>query len=128
MSLQSQLFRSDPKLEGAASSNPDHVLPGAVGEHVAKIQQALILLDGAVIDPAELAAKRYGPSTANAVLAYKQKRKIINHSYQSQADNIVGIMTMAALDKEMRQREQTPTTAEIIVCRVGKTPPPASSS
>src|SRR5262245_56804188 len=81
MSLQSQSFRGDPKLEAAAVSHPAHIVPGAVGEDVAKIQQALILLDGADIDSGELASKRYGPSTANAVLSYKKKRNIINHSW-----------------------------------------------
>ena len=119
MGLQSRLFRGDPKLEAAAVSVSAHVTPGATGDHVAKIQFALMRLDEAPLDQ----DGTYGPQTAAAVLAYKQKRNIINRSYQTQADNIVGIMTMAALDKEMRQREQTPTTAEIIVCRVGRTPP-----
>jgi hypothetical protein len=118
MGLQSTLFRGDPKLEAAAVSPQDHILPGAVGEHVGKIQQALLEVDGAVVDPAELAAKRYGPSTASAVLSYKQKRAIINRSYQTQADNIVGIMTMAALDEEMLAREQAPVMAEMIRCRM----------
>ena len=118
MSLQSKLFRGDPKLEAAATSPPDHILPGAAGSHVAKIQQALIELDGAIINPGELVAKQYGPSTAAAVLSYKQKRAIVNRSYQTQADNIVGIMTMAALDREMLNREQAPVVAEMIRCRV----------
>jgi hypothetical protein len=118
MSLQSQLFRGDSKLDEAAVSHPAHIVPGAVGEHVAKIQQALGVLDSVVIDSGELAAKRYGPSTANAVLSYKKKRNIINRSYQTQADNIVGIMTITALDKEMLQREQT-ITVETIRCDFG---------
>ena len=93
MSLTSRLFAGDPKLEAAATSNPAHIQPEAVGDHVGKIQQAIMLLDGAVIDSGELMAKRYGPSTARAVLAYKKKRNIINRTYQTQADNIVGIMT-----------------------------------
>lgn len=101
MSLQSQLFRGDPKLEAAAVSDPAHILPGAVGQHVAKIQQALMQLDGIAIDPGELQSSRYGPSTANAVLSYKKKRNIINRSYQTQADNIVGKMTIASLDREL---------------------------
>jgi hypothetical protein len=64
----------------------------------------LIRLDGAAIDP----DGSYGPATAAAVLAYKQKRKIINFSYQTTADNIVGKMTMAALDKEMLAAELKP--------------------
>jgi hypothetical protein len=101
MALQSQLFRGDPKLEAAAVSDPAHIVPGATGEHVRKIQLALIQLDGAAINP----DGKYGTATADAVLAYKQKRNIINRTYQTQADNIVGKMTMAALDKEMSANE-----------------------
>jgi hypothetical protein len=104
MVLQSQLFRGDPKLEAAAVSDPAHIVPGATGDHVRKIQLALIRLDGATIAPDGV----YGPATAAAVLAYKQKRNIINRSYQTKADNIVGKMTMAALDKEMLEAELKP--------------------
>ncbi|MCY2978476.1 MAG: hypothetical protein NTU79_07405 [Planctomycetota bacterium] len=44
-------------------------------------------------------------NTAAAVLAYKTKRKIINRDYQMTADNIVGKMTMASLDREMLGRK-----------------------
>jgi hypothetical protein len=108
MVLQSQLFRGDAKLQAAAVFDPAHIMPGSVGPHVAKIQQALGLLDGAVIDAGELHSMSYGPSTANAVLAYKRKRNIINYSYQTTADNIVGKMTMLAMDKEMLAREINP--------------------
>src|SRR5215831_7340316 len=101
MGLQSHLFRGDSKLEAAAVSDPAHVLQGAHGPHVAKIQRALATLDGALIAPSEAAQSTYGPTTAAAVLAYKQARAIINRSYQQQADNIVGKMTIAALDREM---------------------------
>jgi peptidoglycan hydrolase-like protein with peptidoglycan-binding domain len=101
MALQSRLFRGDAKLEAAAVSDPAHIVLGAAGEHVRKIQVALIQLDGAAID----ADGKYGPATANAVLAYKRKRNIINPAYQTQADNIVGKMTMAALDQEMLAKE-----------------------
>jgi hypothetical protein len=43
----------------------------------------------------------YGPSTALCVLVYERKRQIINRSYQTQADNIVGRMTIASLDQGM---------------------------
>ncbi|MBS1213701.1 MAG: uncharacterized protein H6R26_2318 [Proteobacteria bacterium] len=124
MGLQSKLFRGDPKLEAAAVSNPGHIVPGASGDHVAKLQYALLMLGDAGIDPAEQESKRYGPSTANAVLSYKNKRNIINRSYQTQADNIVGIMTMASLDKEMLETERTPGTVRTISCRLdgGRTP------
>ncbi len=122
MSLQSELFFGDPKLEAAAKSDPAHIVLGTIGEHVSKIQQALMLLDGATIDSAELDAKRYGPSTANAVLSYKKQRNIINRSYQTQADNIVGKMTMAALDKEMLQKEANRTGMQTIQCKWEKEP------
>lgn len=101
MGLRSELFRGDPKLEVAAVSPPAHITPGSIGDHVRKIQQALLQLDRAAIAPGEIAAGSYGPSTADAVLAYKKKRHIINPSYQTQADNIVGVMTMTALDNEL---------------------------
>lgn len=107
MPLQSRAFRGDAKLESCAVSDPEHVVEGAAGDHVAKIQQALILLDGSRIDSAELSAKRYGRSTAAAVLAYKTRRSIINRAYQTKPDNIVGKMTIAALDGEMLRFEHS---------------------
>lgn len=121
MSLQSKLFSGDRKLAAAASSNPAHIVPGALGDHVAKIQQALIAIDAANIASAELEGKRYGSTTAKAVLSYKEKRKIVNRSYQTRADDIVGIMTMAALDKEMLQKEQSsPITVRTTPCLLAK--------
>jgi peptidoglycan hydrolase-like protein with peptidoglycan-binding domain len=107
MTLQSKAFRNDSKLEACAVSDPAHILEGSVGEHVGKIQQALALLNHAKIEKAELADKRYGPSTAAAVLAYKTKRNIVNRAYQATADNIVGKMTIAALDHEMLRLERS---------------------
>ena len=111
MALKSRLFRGDPKLE-----------------HVLKIQLALTLLDGANI--AQDGA--YGSETAASVLAYKKKRNIINRAYQTTADNIVGIMTMAALDKEMSEKERyAPTLARTsngtCVRVAGSTPFPVPS-
>ena len=97
MGLSSQLFQSDPKLEAAAISDPAHIVPGDRGDHVRKIQMALIQLDGAKIATDGM----YGPGTAAAVLAYKTKRGIINRAYQSQPDNIVGKMTIAVMDAEL---------------------------
>jgi len=109
VALQSQLFKGDPKLEAAATSHPAHITPGARGPHVVKIQQALneisslsLALDGI-----------YGQGTAAAVLQYKRERNIVNTSYQTQADNIVGIMTMAALDADMLAREGAGDTASL---------------
>lgn len=116
MPLKSNLFKDDQKLQACLVSDPAHVTPGTVGDHVAKIQKALAVLDDLEIDPAEIEAKRYGPSTAAAVLAFKKKRKIINYSYQTKEDNIVGKMTIAALDKEMLQHEQAPIHVGLVAC------------
>jgi len=99
MSLASKLFSGDPKLDAAAVSDPAHILQGASGPHVAKIQQALIQLDGASI----VADGKYGPGTAAAVSAFKQKRSILNLA--GKIDNIVGKKTIAALDAEMLAKE-----------------------
>jgi peptidoglycan hydrolase-like protein with peptidoglycan-binding domain len=105
MALKCQLFAGDAKLEAAAVSNPAHILRGAVGAHVAKIQQALISLDEAAIAKSEVTGKSFGAATEKAVLAYKKKRKIINKTYQNTADAIVGVMTMKSLDDEMLKFE-----------------------
>ncbi len=108
MPLHSQLFRGDSALEACLVHDAAHVVEGTRGPHVNKIQHALILLDGALIDGSEVSAGLYGRSTANAVLAYKRKRRVINTSYQHTADNIVGKMTIASLDKEMAIGENRP--------------------
>ena len=69
---------------------------------------ALVLLDGVAISADEVQRTFYGTSTADAVLGYKRKRNIINPAYQTQADNIVGKMTMARLDREILKREIAP--------------------
>jgi hypothetical protein len=117
MPLTSDLFRGNLQLQACAREDAAHVLLGAAGEHVAKIQHALFEIDGLRIDRAELVSQRYGRSTAAAVLAYKKKRQIINRSYQTVADDIVGKMTIASLDKEMKLRELVPKTPS--ECRQG---------
>jgi hypothetical protein len=101
MALKSRQFAHDQRLRACLVSQQAHIAPGAAGTYVTKIQEALILLDGVRIDPHEIVHLQYGPSTARAVLAYKTKRRIINHSYQASPDDIVGEMTIAALDDEM---------------------------
>jgi peptidoglycan hydrolase-like protein with peptidoglycan-binding domain len=97
MALQSTLLRGDTQLEAAAVSDAAHIVPGARGGHVAKLQRALNELDDAALAEDGV----YGPGTAAAVLAFKRARDIVNRSYQTQADNIVGKMTLAALDREL---------------------------
>ncbi len=104
MALRSKLFSGDSRLEAAAVSDPAHIMRGAKGDHVAKIQMALVTLDGATI----AVDADFGSRTAAAVLAYKQKRKIINPAYQTQADDIVGRMTVARMDEELAALEVVP--------------------
>jgi hypothetical protein len=108
MALRSHLFAGDTKLEAAAQSHPAHIVKGAVGPHVAKIQGALFALDGVEVAESERRSQTYGPSTAAAVLAYKKKRDIVNRSYQSSADDVVGIMTVKALDDELLASQVDP--------------------
>jgi len=86
MALASQLLSRDPKLQACLVSDLAHIVEGAAGEHVSKTQTALQVL-GLAIDGRELRAKRYGPSTASAVLNFKMLRNIINRSYQTKPDN-----------------------------------------
>jgi|KBSSwiStaDraftv2_1062776.scaffolds.fasta_scaffold1321529_1 peptidoglycan hydrolase-like protein with peptidoglycan-binding domain len=111
MALQSKLFKSDAKLQACLTNDASHLTAGSQGEHVAKIQRAIDALGDRVIDPNEIAAKTYGPSTAAAVLAYKKARNIVNLTYQKEADNIVGKMTIAQLDKDMLRLENPPVVA-----------------
>ena len=99
--LRSKLFRGDARLEACLVNHAKHVTRGDQGPHVAKIQCAVLTLAGGAIDGGEASSMRYGPSTARAVLAYKTRRQIINRSYQTRPDDIVGIMTIRALDDEM---------------------------
>jgi hypothetical protein len=107
MALQSKLFKGETKLEACAVSDPAHLTLGAQGGHVAKVQSVLFALDSLRIDRHELLSQRCGPSTAQAVLAYKTKRQIINHTYQNTPDSIVGKMTIARLDRDILVWEQT---------------------
>jgi hypothetical protein len=103
--LQSDLFKGDLKLEACAVDNSAHIQmkKNFVGEHVGKIQTALLRIDPSLkISAGELNTKTYGQTTADAVQAYKRARSIINFTYQDSADNIVGIMTILRLDKELK--------------------------
>ena len=99
--LTSKLFRGNAQLQDCERQDAAHITLGTHGEHVSKIHTALLILDGVSVAVAELRSKTYGQSTAAAVLRYKTRRNIINHTYQSTADNIVGKMTIAAMDAEV---------------------------
>jgi hypothetical protein len=99
--LVSELFRGDPRLEKCLVSDPAHVKSGDRGTYVAKIQFAVLALEGGTISAQEAQQELYGPDTAALVLRYKTRRKIINFSYQTRPDSIVGKMTIRGLDTEM---------------------------
>ena len=101
MALQSRLFVGDSALEAAANSDAAHITQGSSGPHVRKIQTALNLLDDAKLN----ADGSYGRLTAAAVLNYKRARQIVNTARQTEADDIVGRMTVAALDAELLTAE-----------------------
>jgi hypothetical protein len=104
MTLQSSLFKNDSALEACLIRDSAHLTIGVAGEHVSKVQQAILALDDAGINNRELAAILYGRSTADAVLNYKQHRNIINTNYQTAPDGIVGKMTISRLDAEITAR------------------------
>jgi hypothetical protein len=103
--LQAKLFRGDDRLERCAVTHAAHVTEGTSGPFVSKIQEALVILDNAIFLGNEVSTQTYGSSTADAVLAYKTARNIINTSYQQDPDNIVGIMTIGRMDAEMKAVE-----------------------
>jgi hypothetical protein len=88
----------DPKLEGCATDDAQHIAPGAVGDHVKKIQIALNELGTVFIAVDGI----YGPQTASAVTAYKNApNRRIQQPWQTTADDIVGKGTIYYLDIEM---------------------------
>jgi peptidoglycan hydrolase-like protein with peptidoglycan-binding domain len=117
MPLVSNLFKDNDALQACLVLDSKHVVPGSFGEHVKLIQIALQDLDNLKIDPVELADKRYGPSTATAVLAFKKKRRIINYAYQETEDNIVGKMTISRMDQEMHDRQYIPRSVSRVCLR-----------
>jgi hypothetical protein len=115
MPLVSQLFRSNRRLQECLIKDSAHVTVGSRGVHVALIQYAVLRLQGGRIDGHEVSAQLYGPSTAAAVLAYKTRRRIINTAYQTSADNIVGRMTIASLDREIQLVELKDTSRNLLM-------------
>lgn len=109
MPLESTTLQGNTALQACLVRDEAHVTPGARGDHVGLIHKCLLVLEPTPIAANEIRSKAYGPSTAAAVLAYKRRRQIINSSYQTQADNIVGKMTIARLDKDIAKVERSRT-------------------
>jgi len=111
MALRSALFQGDDRLNAALVDDAAHVVPGAVGTHVLKVQLALETLEQISIPDEEKNSFTYGPVTADAVLHYKSIRRIINFAIQQQADNIVGKRTIGSMDDELAAGGTTRATA-----------------
>ena len=115
MPLISKLFTQpapDPKLEGCLVDDAKHIVPGANGGHVRKIQTALNLLSDVNLDIDGI----YGPVTAAAVKKFKDapQRRILQ-PWQTSADNIVGKRTIKALDDEMDVLEnESPASSGLV--------------
>ena len=107
MALTSRLFLGDQRLEACLVKDEAHLTLGTKGPFVNKVQRALAIISGHMVSHIEFDAMSYGQSTADAVLAYKTARAIINPAYQSKPDNIVGKMTIKMLDQEMTRIEKS---------------------
>jgi hypothetical protein len=97
-------------LEAVSQHDSAHLTFGTSGEHVQRVQFALMFLRGADIPDDEthhLGQEKvgfYGAKTAEAVLAYKAAHKppILNTALrQTKPDNIVGKKTIVALDDDL---------------------------
>lgn len=58
MPLKSFIFAGDPAFEKCLVSDQAHIVPGAKGSHVRKIQGAVEAIEGVVIDEEEWRAGR----------------------------------------------------------------------
>src|SRR6185312_412538 len=74
MPLVSRWFSHSDRLQKCLVSDPAHVVTGDSGDHVTLLQDALVVLDGAILAPQAIASSAYGSSTAAAVLNYTKTR------------------------------------------------------
>jgi len=123
MPLSSELFTKEgPGKDRLAKCAESHQFNFFVGkpnlpgteDAVTRIQTALRLLGFTISDPGGV----YGNSTAKAVFAFKSSHrpKPILGPGQTVPDNVVGILTIAALDEAMKGKPPGPTPP-------GPTPP-----
>jgi hypothetical protein len=120
MPLTSELFKNNKQLQKCLISDPDHIVANEPpirrgvndkGEHVALIHKALRQVMPNVSFGLEEATETYGPKTAEVVRQFKamQDPPILNKSLQQKVpDNIVGKLTIAALDREVQKKKPPP--------------------
>jgi hypothetical protein len=107
--LRSKHFKDNQRLQMCLVDNAYHVVPGSRGEHVGLIQEALVILGAGIISADEIRNQFYGNTTVRSVRVFKgPPRNIINRTYQNAPDDIVGMMTIERLDKEMFEFENRP--------------------
>lgn len=106
--LTSKDLSGDQRLQDCSIKDASHVVPGDRGPHVKKIQDALIKVAGQTIDPKELSASSYGPSTARAVEAFKRTQTPPLLNYKREIDPITGVKTITALDKLLKASPKPP--------------------
>jgi hypothetical protein len=104
--LRSKFLSQNKRLQDCLINDASHVQLGDKGDHVHIIQHALFLIESVAISKDEMATHSFGKTTQAAVLSYKSRRKIINTSYQKNADAIVGKMTIKSLDEEIAFLEE----------------------
>lgn len=96
------------RFQGCLDSDAQNIRPESSGDHIVKIQDALLKIEDTKIPPgdrgliSEGGAERgkYGPATARAVLKFKVDRGLKRDGRPF--DNIVGRMTIDRLDTEMK--------------------------
>lgn len=115
MSLSSDHFTKpfNQKLDDCSKFDRGHIsqTDNNIGEHVALIHTALLKLaerEPGLADftkkitfTTDFVAKKYGAGTADAILYYKNSRDLIDRKRQTKVDNIVGVLTIHKLDKEI---------------------------
>lgn len=119
MQLSSNLFtkpRRNTRLDKCLVDDVAHITlkqPRERGEHVTRIQLALLAIVRNARLGNEVARGEYGPATAAAVLQFKRERNILNTALrQTVPDDIVGKKTIAALDAEMLRKQLPPGRAQ----------------
>ncbi|MEO8028682.1 MAG: hypothetical protein ABI823_19535 [Bryobacteraceae bacterium] len=106
--LLSRNFAGDDRLRKCANDNAFNIRPNTSGDHVRKVQSALLGLNrppGVKISDEERKNQFYGPDTAQAVRNFKNSfsPKILGPG-QVVVDPIVGIQTIRRLDLLLQQQ------------------------
>ena len=113
MPLISARFRDVQELQNCLVNDQDHLVSGVSGWHVTLVQEALLDLGEEL--PTAGADGIYGDETVAAVLHYKTVRNIVGAS--GQIDGIVGKKTIAALDAEIHQFDETGLFAPVVIVK-----------